>query len=281
MNYLKRSIGILVLAFTASGAIAAQTYNSNAGGWNTGYGTVYGSFGYAMATQNLYNSVQMQMQRLTMRQAMIKQFGLAAVEKAEREARAGRSTSSAASNSSGPVIQSPPPIPKNYGRFTPDASVNTGKIIADALGETPQEKQLYTQIYSTTKTAFEQQAASKGWKHNVAGAFTFFLVGNATIYHDGGEPSDETVAAIYQAINQSLDEIPEFGKMPNRDKQGFYNTLIAFTGMPLATYTEGKQNGDEATVKVARQLAGEMIRLVLKTDPELVRFENGSLTIGN
>ncbi|MDP1823502.1 MAG: hypothetical protein Q8L48_09675 [Archangium sp.] len=28
----------------------AQSWNSNAGGWNTGYGTVYGSFGSAMAT---------------------------------------------------------------------------------------------------------------------------------------------------------------------------------------------------------------------------------------
>lgn len=272
----------LFLALTLlSGAVptAAQTYNSNAGGWNTGYGTVYGSFGYAMATQNIYNTVQMQIQRLTMRQAMINKWGLAAVEKAERDARAGK-TSSPSNSSSGPVVQSPPPIPKNYGRFTPDASVNTGKIIADALGETPEEKQLYTQIYSATKTAFEIQAASKGWKNNVAGAFTFFIVGNASIYHDGGEPTDETVAALYWAVNQSLDEIPEFGKMPNRDKQGFYNTLIAFTGIPLATYTEGKQSGDEATVKVARQLAGEMIKLVLKTDPELVKFENGRLTVG-
>lgn len=38
----------------------AQSWNSNAGRWNTGYGTVYGSFGYAMGRQNIYNTTQMQ-----------------------------------------------------------------------------------------------------------------------------------------------------------------------------------------------------------------------------
>jgi hypothetical protein len=85
---------------------------------------------------------------------------------------------------------------------------------------------------------------------------------------------------LYEAINQSIDEIPEFGKMPNRDKQAFYNVLIAFTGIPLATYTEGKESGNADTVKTARLLAGEMIKMVLKADPESVRFENGGLVIG-
>jgi hypothetical protein len=222
----------------------------------------------------------MQIQRLTMRQAMIKQFGLAAVEKSEREAKQGRSTSGTASTSSaGPVVQAPPPAPKYYGRFRPDATVNTGKILADALGETPEEKQLYTQIYTATKAAFEKEAAAKGWKNNVAGALTFFMVGNATVYHDSAEPNDGTVTALYDAINQAIDEIPEFEKMPNRDKQAFYNVLIAFTGIPLATYSEGKESGNVDTVNAARQLAGEMIKMVLKTDPASVRFENGNLVI--
>jgi hypothetical protein len=266
---------LIILSVSAS----AQTYNSNAGGWNTGYGTVYGSFGYAMATQNLYNSVQMQIQRLTMRQAMIKQFGLAAVEKSEREAKQGKTTSNTTSASAGPIVQAPP-VPKYYGRFRPDATVNTGKILADALGETPEEKQLYTQIYSATKTAFEKEAAARGWKNNVAGALTFFMVSNATVYHDSAEPNDETVTALYEAINQAIDEIPEFAKMPNRDKQAFYNILIAFTGIPLATYSEGKESGNTDTVNAARQLAGEMIKMILKTDPASVRFENGGLVVG-
>jgi hypothetical protein len=279
-----RPILLIVSIIVLGGVAGAQTWNSNAGGYNTGYGTVYGSFGLAMATQNIYNTMQMNMQRTMMRSAMIKKWGVAAVEKAEREARSGSSgvtRSSSNSTSSSPKIGVPPPrVVRNYGVFRPDATIDTGKTIGDALGETPEEKALLKRIYQATKTAFEAQAASKGWKNNIAGAFTFFIVATSTIYHQSEDPSDETVDALYQAINESLDEIPEFGKMANRDKQGLYNTLIGFAAIPLATYTEGKEGNSAETVETSRKLAGMLMLLVLKIEPEKVRFENGTLKMG-
>lgn len=260
----------------------AQTWNSNAGGYNTGYGTVYGSFGLAMATQNMYNTMQMNMQRSIMRSAMIKKWGLAAVEKAERAARGSSGTSSSSGQSSaGPVVSAPPPVPKKYGVFKPETTVEPGKNIADALGETPEEKALLKKIVQATKTSFETQPSAAKLKNNLAGAFAFFIVATSTIYHEAEEPSDETVETLFYAINQSLDEIPEFGRMPNREKQKLYNTLIGMAAIPLATYTEGKGNGDAATIKTARQLAGELIKIVLKVEPDKVRFANGTITFGN
>ncbi|MBX3281804.1 MAG: hypothetical protein KF756_04930 [Acidobacteria bacterium] len=272
-------IHLVLLAFVFTGITSAQTYDSSSGGYNTGYGTVYGSFGLAMATQNIYNSMQMNMQRTMMRSAMIKKWGRVAVEKAEANTRSGK-TSTRASDASGPVVTQVPPIPKNYGTFRPDATVNTGKTIADALGDSPEEKQLYIKIYTATKEAYEKEAAAKGWKNSIAGAFTFFIVSNATVFQDATEePNAEMLDALYQAINQSIDEVPEFGKMANRDKQSLYNTLIAFAGIPLATYAEGKQNGDESTVKIASQLAGQLIKLVLKIDADRIKISGGMITI--
>lgn len=288
MNIRKFVIAVSVFSIllAAAAGVNSQTWNSNAGGYNTGYGTVYGTFGLAQATQNMYNTMQMQMQKNIMRQAMIKKWGLAAVEKAEREARGGSSSNSGSANSrsagstSGPVVE-PRPIPKNYGVFSPDATVDTGRTLANALGDTPDEKKLIASIYTETKAAFEKEAAAKGWKNNIAGALTFFIVGTSTVYHDVAEPSDDAVEVLYQAINQTIDEVPEFGTMSNHDKQGFYNTLIGFTGIALATYTEGKQNGDAATVKTAGQLAAMLINIVLKTDPEKIRYEDGQMRIGS
>ncbi|MDM7923115.1 MAG: hypothetical protein QUS14_12515 [Pyrinomonadaceae bacterium] len=275
----KRIVTLSLFLFAFASAIAspahAQVYNSNAGGWNTGYGTVYGSFGLAQATQNIYNTTQMQIQRLTARQAMIKQFGLAAVEKAEREARSGKPAAASSSKAAGPAVQ-PPPVVRNYGKFTPDASVNTAKQIADAVGETPEEKKLLMLIATSTKAAFETEAAAKGWSNNIAGALTFFIVSNATIYH-GAEPSDESVETLYQALNESIDQIPEFGKISNREKQGFYNMLLGFAGIPLMTYMEGVEKKDEATIEVARQLAGGMTEMIMKTGPENIRVEDGKI----
>lgn len=276
---MKTLLFTLGLTLFASIAVSAQTWNSNAGGYNTGYGTVYGTFGLAQATQNMYNSMQLNMQRTMMRQAMIKKWGLAAVEKAEREAAANRSGGKP--TASNPAITvSPRPAPKNSGLFTPDASVNTGKTIADAVGDTPQDKKLIETIVSATKTAYDAEAVRRGWKrNNIAGAFTFFIVSNVTVAHDSTEPSDETVNALYDAIERTLDEVPEFGRMANRDKQALNNTLIGLTGIPLATYMEGKNNGDAATIKVASALAGEMIKIVLKVEPANIRLANGTLKL--
>ena len=283
-NTTSKNIAVVALfsafVFVSANALSAQTYNAYSGGYSTGYGTVYGSFGLAMATQNIYNTSQIQMQKALARQAMINKWGLAAVEKAEREAAAGKSSSGTKPAASNPQIVVPPPrVVRNHGVFRPDASVDTGKALADALGETPEEKALIKQIYVGTKAAYEKAAAAKGWKNNIAGGLTFFTVTAMTVYHDTEEPSDEAVEAYYKIVNTSLDEMPEFATVANRDKQNFNNMTIGFAGLLLAGYTEGKENNDAATIESYRKLAGGLIQLVLKTDPENLRLENGQIVL--
>ena len=262
-------------------AISGQTYNSNSGGWNTGYGTVYGSFGLAMATQNIYQTTQMQIQRLQQRQMMIKQFGLAAVEKAEREAKSGKgSTSPVVGSSSTPKIEvPPPPVVRNHGVFRPDATVDTGKALADALGSTDEEKALIKQIFTNTKAAYERETAARAWKNNIAGGLTFFTITAMTVYRDGGEPSDEAVDMFFKVMNQTLDDLPEFATVANKDKQAFNNMLIGFSGLLLAGYVEGKQNNDAATLKLYSQLAGELVKMVLKVEPDRLQVKDGFIVI--
>src|SRR5687767_3205983 len=156
----------LGLVFLSVGVLHAQTRNTYGGGYSTGYGTVYGSFGQAMATQNMYNHMQLTMQKTMARNRMIAKWGLAAVEKAEREAGGGGSAlGSKSSQRSNPEIAvPPPPVVRNYGVFRPDATVDTGKALADALGDTAEEKTLIKQIYTGTKAAYDKAAAPKGWK---------------------------------------------------------------------------------------------------------------------
>lgn len=272
-------VSLTILLLTA-GTTAAQTYNAYSGGYSTGYGTVYGSFGLAMATQNMYNTSQMQMQKAMARQAMINKWGLAAVEKAEREAAGKSSSGGKAPAPSNPQIAVPPPrVVRNHGVFKPDTTVDTGKALADALGETAQEKALIKQIYDATKAAYEKAAVQKGWKNNIAGGLTFFTVTAMTVYHDRDEPSDEAVDNYYKVVNASLDDMPEFGQVSNKDKQNFNNMTIGFAGLLLAGYTEGKQNGDATTVENYRKLAGGLIQLVIKTDPNNLKIENGQIVL--
>lgn len=257
----------LPLLLCAVGLAAhAQSWNSNAGGWSTGYGTVYGSFGLAMATQNMYSTMQLNIQRATLRQAMINKWGLAAVEQAERDAKAGKPTAHI-------QVSAPPPAPKNYGVFKPQAKSTAFKQLGDALGSTPEEKQGITAIAAATKDAFEAQPETKAWRNNVAGALAFFLIGNLTVATGAEEPSNEASQALFTAINQTLDASPEFARTSAKDKQQLYEVLIGFTGVPLAVYTDAKERNDAKQLKDAQELARRLIELVLKVDASKVKLE--------
>ena len=254
----------------------AQIQAAGGGYYRAGYPTIYGSFGQASAAQSrMYDQVKVQNRRMTERDALIKKWGLAAVEKAEREAAAQKG--SVPSNPQ--IVVPPPPIVRNYGVFRADPTVDTGKALADALGGTPDEKALIKQIYASTKAAYEKEAALRGWKNNIGAGLTFFTVAAMTVYHNADEPSDEAVGEYYKVMNAALDEIPELATAANKDKQGFNNMLVGFGGMLLAVYAEAKQNNDANALANGKTLAGMLIEMVLKTDPENLQLENGQIVI--
>ncbi len=283
-----RCLAILIFAsaivFLSNNIANAQIQSADGGWYVAGYGRVYGSFGLANASQNIYNTTQMQMQKTMARNAMIKKWGLAAVEKAEREAGSGSSssrtrTSGSPASSGSEIVVPPPRMVRNHGVFRPDATVDTGKALADALGETPEEKALIKQIYAATKAAYQKEAAKKGWQNNIAAGLTFFTVAAMTVYRDAEEPGDDAANNYFHVVNNALDEIPEFATVTNKDKQSYNNMLIGFGGLLLAGYMEGKQNNDAATIATFQKLAGRLIQMVLKTDPDNLRIENGQIVM--
>src|SRR6476620_11839524 len=179
-NYKTLAALTFAPGFLCPGVANAQIQAAGGGYYRAGYPTVYGSFGQASAAQSqMYNQVKVQTRRITERDALVQKYGLAAVEKAEREAAVKSSTPS-----NPQIIVSAPPVVRNYGVFRPDPNVDTGKTLADALGSAPEEKALINQIYVGTKTAYEKEAATRGWKNNVAAGLTFFTVAAMTVYHN-------------------------------------------------------------------------------------------------
>jgi hypothetical protein len=202
-----------------------------------------------------------------MRQAMINKWGLAAVEKAEREAASGKKSTAP----EGLQVTAPPPAPKNVGVFKPGKST-VAKQLGDAIGSTKEERDAVAMLASATKEAFEAQPETQKWKNNVAGALAFFLISNLVVATGSEEPSDETSQALFQAMSLALDASPEMAKASAKDKQQLYDLLIGFTGLPLAIYTEAKERGDAAQMKQAQELAAKLIELVLKVDAKSVKL---------
>lgn len=247
-------------------SVASAQWNSpNAYGHSTGYGTVYGSYGLAATMQSMYNVARAQSQRT-------------AAAKTGHEALPRPTAKNSAS--SNPQIAVPPArVVRNHGVFRPDASVDTGKAMADALADTPEEKALIRKIYAAIKTVYEKEAAARAWKNNIAGGLTFFTVTSMTVYRDSEEPSADAADTYYKVLNAALDETPDFASVSNREKQGFNNLMIGFAGILLAGYSEAKQDGNAATLASYKKLAGMLIEMVLKTDPDNLRLEDGQIVM--
>jgi hypothetical protein len=244
-----RFAGLIFVFAVCGGTASAQWSTPNAYGHNTGYGTVYGTFNHAALVQSMYNVTRSE------------QLKRAGSKQPQQSVSAGTPKAAAATRGS--------------GMFRPDPSVDTGRLLADALGSTPEEKTLIKNIYTATKDGYEKEAAAKGWKNNMAGGLVFFTVAAITVYHDAEEPSPAGLESYYRSVNASIDQIPGFESIPNREKQNFQNTMIGFGGMLIAVYTEGKQNNDPRTLAAAKKLAGVLIEMVLKTDVQNIKVENG------
>ena len=257
LSLFGRFVGLILACMILAATSEAQWGSPNAYGYNTGYGTVYGTFSQAALMQSMYNVTRCAQLNCAGRNTPAKQPAKAAAAPAT------------------PV----PAVAKNYGIFRPDATVDTGKVMAESLGSTPEEKALIKQIYTATKAGYDKEAAAKGWKNNIAGGLTFFTVAAITIYHDTDEPDTAAVDDYFKTVNASIDSIPEFGSLPNKDKQNFNNIMIGFSGLILATYTEGKQSNNPETVASAKKLAGMLLEMVLKADPEKMLIEGGRIVL--
>lgn len=264
-----KKIATLIFALSMILAFSQFTnaqYSMGGNSYMTGYGQVYGSFGYAMATQNLYNSIQWQIRELQNKELE---------KQAAKSKTGGKSVSTKSNTNSSAQVSS---APKFSGRFKPDASINVAKTLSEIF-ETPDEQKLMKSVIEAVQQEYKKESAARGWGNDLAGGLTFFLVSMSMVYHNTDDPSDATVKNIYDVVNLSLDDSPEFAKASNKDKHKLNDMLVGFSALPLLTLVEGKQNGDAETIKTAKMLAGEMIKLVLKTDPENVRFDDKAMKI--
>ena len=278
---MRRITTLLSAAFAAlvlcSVSYGQGFYQTSGGSYMTGYGQVYGSFGYAMATQNMYNTMQNIIQQGTNCRSLERQFGRAKTLEVNPKCSyylKGANTGDAAKSSTPATANATadqPPAPKYYGRYRPDPTVNMAVTISNTLFETSEERAQLKQVIDTVNAAYKQEAAAKGWSNNFASGMTFFIVAMSTVYNDS-EPNDETVKAIYEAVNQTIDGVPDFAKASNKEKTTINDMLVGFSALPLATYVQAKQNADAESLKTAQALAGAMIKLVLKTEPDKLKF---------
>lgn len=156
-------------------------------------------------------------------------------------------------------------------KFTPTSGDTSMQQFADSNGGTAEERQFLLQIANAAKVLLEERYSSKGWTNNVAGSLAFFIVSNMTVYA-GKEPSETSQQVLFEALDTTLSQSPEFTATANHDRQAIYNTLIAYSGFPMVLYAEGAQKGDKTQIQKARTIAAGYIKKILNVEPESLEY---------
>src|SRR6187200_647009 len=105
------TMAIAIVVIFGTGALHAQT--TNAWGYSTGYGNVYGTFGLAQTMQTMYNTTR----------------------RHTPSASSSSSSTKLTTTSNARVAAAPPRVVRNHGVFRPDAAGDTGKAFSAALCE--------------------------------------------------------------------------------------------------------------------------------------------------
>ena len=134
-------------------------------------------------------------------------------------------------------------------------------------------------LMTTILQEYEKGTRATGRSNDLALALSFFLATNASVYHDGGQPSDPQMFKLRETVAEALIEGNALKDMSDRQKQEMYEVLVLFTGFTLAVYQEGKQGNNSETVKTSQQLAGQNLLAVVGISPDKINFTDQGLSI--
>ena len=81
-------------------------------------------------------------------------------------------------------------------KFTPAGDSGVMKALADALGDTPQERAGLVQAFTQLKQGYEAEVAREGKSNNLAAAMAFFIAANVMAYQQTDMPSDADMTKL-------------------------------------------------------------------------------------
>jgi hypothetical protein len=134
-------------------------------------------------------------------------------------------------------------------------------------------------IMTTILQEYEKEARAAGKPNDLALALSFFFATNASVYHDAGIPTDALVMDLRDTIASALVEGNALNGVSDRQKQEMYETLVLFTGFAFGAYQEGKKQGNEESLKIGQQLAGQNLLAVTGISPDKINFTSEGLSI--
>jgi hypothetical protein len=160
------------------------------------------------------------------------------------------------------------PIDERVVKFRSTGSHIRTKALADALGNDQQQRDQYLKLMNAILDGFNQQAQKAGLQNDLALALSYFLAENVRIYRGLPELSDQQFVDLRNTVAQVLASTGALDSATDRQKQEFYEALVAYTGITQYGYEQGLQAKNDAVIKGYQKVAGQSLRTVTKISPE-------------
>jgi len=251
-NYLVKSCFVLVVAcFLATDIVTGQHKDMMGGNWNNPVSASIGN----IINDRIWNRMR-------------------------AKARARRKIGTAASADSGASSTDVQPSPKKSSaeiaaatRFRSTGTQLTTRELANASGNTPEEKEQMFKLMSTALALYETEARRLGRPNDFALALAVALAVNSNVYNGRPEPEEARLLELGDAIGELMAEDNVFGGITDKQKQEMYESMVIFTMLVQAGSNEAKQKGDATEVATYRELAGKVLQNISGMSPEKIRLD--------
>jgi len=253
-TYLARACLVLVAAcFCSAGVVMAQYKDMMGGNWNNPVSASIGN----IINDRIWNRMRAK----------------------ARARRKGGSVTSASSRAPEARVADPETPKKSTAqiaaatRFRSTGTQLTTRELANASGNTPEEKEQMFKLMGTVLTAYETEARRLGRPHDFALALAVALAVNSSVYDGKPEPEEARLLEIGDAIGELMAEDNVFGGTTDKQKQEMYEAMVIFTMLVQGGANEAKQSGDAESAETYRQLAGKVLTTISGMPPEKIRLD--------
>jgi hypothetical protein len=162
-------------------------------------------------------------------------------------------------------------------RFRSSGTRLATQKLADQLGNTPAEREQYLKLMNAVLDGFDQKVKAAGLQNDLGIALSYFLAENARIYHGQPELSDQQFVEIRRVIADAFLSTGALQNINDRQKQEFYEGLVAYTGITQFGYEQSKQANNEAMARLYQKVAGQNLQTVTKMSPDSINLSGDGL----
>ncbi|PTL83750.1 DUF6683 family protein [Vitiosangium sp. GDMCC 1.1324] len=116
-------------------------------------------------------------------------------------------------------------------------------------------------------------------KNNLAGAFNFLFMSSYAALKNGQELSAGQQANLLEQINASIAMGLKERRLSDREKQELYESAVLSGSIIRGLYNEGRDKGRPEQLKLARELAAELLEQLMGITPDKVRVDGNAVRV--